>query len=203
MTRMRMAASALAMVFGAAGCASGGTMETGAGASGSMAGSGGMGVMTDANVAAVASASNMDEIETSRVALTRAQNAQVRAFAQQMISEHSAVEQRMQALLRSKGMAPQPNEPARAAMAATQETLRRLNGLSGAAFDQAYMAHQVDAHRWTLDSLDRSLIPAAHDDDLENMLKAEVRPAVAMHLQMAQQLRGTVGGSGTGSTQPR
>jgi putative membrane protein len=200
---MRIAASALAMVFGAAGCASGGTMETGAGMNGSMAGSGGMGVMTDANVAAVASASNMDEIETSRVALTRAQNAQVRAFAQQMISEHSAVEQRMQALLRSKGMAPQPNEPARAAMNATQETLRRLNALSGAAFDQAYMAHQVDAHRWTLDSLDRSLIPAAHDDDLENMLKAEVRPAVAMHLQMAQRLQGTVGGNSSGSTQPR
>lgn len=203
MTRMGMAASALVMMFGAAGCASGGTTDTGAAMNGSMAGSGTMGVMTDANVAAVASASNMDEIETSRVALTRAQNAQVRAFAQQMITEHSAVEQRMQALLRSKGMASQPSEPAQAAMAATQATLRQLNGLSGMAFDQAYMAHQVDAHRWTLDSLDRSLIPSAHDDDLENMLKTEVRPAVAMHLQLAQRLQGTVGGNGSGSTQPR
>ena len=177
-----------------ASCATAGTMVGGS----DMNGTGTMGAavpMMDANVAAVAHASNMDEIQTSQVALQRSQNAQVRQFAQQMITEHTAVDQQMQQMLQAKGMTMQPNQPAQAAMQATAATVANLNQRSGADFDRAYMTHQVQAHRWTLTSLDQSLIPATRDGDMKAFLSGKVRPAVAMHLDMAMRLNTSVGGT--------
>jgi putative membrane protein len=174
-----------------------------------MEASGGMGgasvnasatVMTDANVAAVAHASNMDEIQTSEVALRRSQNAQVRQFAQMMVTEHTAVDQEMMRMLQAKNMTPQPNAPAQAAMQATRATVANLSARSGMDFDRAYMTHQVNAHRWTLTSLDQSLIPSTRDPEMKAFLTTRVRPGVAMHLEMAQRINASVGGSaGTGN----
>jgi putative membrane protein len=151
--------------------------------------------MTDANVAAVAHASNMDEIQTSEVALRRSQNAQVRQFAQMMITEHTAVDQEMMRMLQAKNMTPQPNAPAQAAMQATRATVANLSQRSGMDFDRAYMTHQVNAHRWTLTSLDQSLIPSTRDPELKEFLTTRVRPGVATHLETAQRINASVGGS--------
>ncbi len=152
-------------------------------------------VMTDANVAAVAHASNMDEIQTSQVALQRSQNVQIRQFAQQMITEHTAVDQELMQMLQARNMAPQPNAPAWAAMEATRATVVNLRQRSGMDFDRAYMMHQVNAHRWTLTSLDQSLIPSTRDPEVKAFLTTRVRPAVAMHLEMAQRILASAGGS--------
>ncbi len=152
-------------------------------------------MMTDANVAAVAHASNMDEIQTSQLALQRSQNAQVRQFAQMMITEHTAVDQQMMQMLQARNMAPQPNAPAQAAMQATRATVANLSQRSGMDFDRAYTMHQVNAHRWTLTSLDQSLIPSTRDPEIKAFLTTRVRPAVAMHLEMAQRIHAAMGGS--------
>jgi len=51
------------------------------------------------------------------------------------------------------------------------------------------MENQVALHQYTLRTLDEHLIPAARNDELEALLVA-TRPAVAQHLQMAQQILG-------------
>jgi len=152
-------------------------------------------LMTDANVAAVAQASNMDEIQTSQAALQRSQNAQVRQFAQMMIAEHTAVDREMMQMLHAKNMTPQPNAAAQAAMQATRATVANLNQRSGMDFDRAYMMHQVQAHRWTLTALDRSLIPSTRDLEMKAFLATRVRPGVAMHLESAQRISASMGGS--------
>ncbi len=189
---MRMKLLAAGMVALTAACASAGGMET-EGSGAAMTASGAM--MTDANVAAVAHASNMDEIQTSQVALQRSQNAQVRQFAQQMITEHTAVDQQMQQMLAARGMTMQPNQPAQAAMQATAATVANLGARTGMDFDRAYMMHQVQAHRWTLTSLDRTLIPATRDPEMKSFLSTRVRPAVAMHLEMAERMNSAMGGT--------
>lgn len=199
-TRMQLRGlAACGLMAMTAACATAGTMENGTdGTSAGMSASGGM-MMMDANVAAVAHASNMDEIQTSQVALQRSQNAQVRQFAQQMITEHTQVDQQMQQMLQAKGMTMQPNQPAQAAMQATAATVANLSQRTGADFDRAYMMHQVEAHRWTLTSLDQSLIPSTRDAEMRTFLSGKVRPAVAMHLEMAQRLNTSVGGTNNGS----
>ncbi|HEX8454727.1 MAG TPA: DUF4142 domain-containing protein [Longimicrobium sp.] len=187
-----LAACGLVMVTAA--CATTAEMGASAGAGGASVNASAT-VMTDANVAAVAHAANMDEIQTSQVALRRSQNAQVREFAQMMITEHTAVDQQMMQMLQAKNMTPQPNAAAQAAMQATQATLANLNQRSGMDFDRAYMMHQVQAHRWTLTSLDQSLIPSTRDPEMKGFLSTRVRPAVAMHLESAQRINASVGGS--------
>lgn len=143
---------------------------------------------SDANVAASASASNMDEIQTSQLAAQRAQNPQVREFAQTMVTQHGQFEQQMQAMLQSKGMAPMDNAWSGTLKRHLPPTLQMLQGMSGAQFDLAYMVHQVGAHELTLHALDTTLIPSTRDPDMAAMLRDQVRPAVAQHLQRAMQI---------------
>jgi putative membrane protein len=187
------------VVMMAAACATTAGMEASAGADGASVNASAT-VMTDANVAAVAHAANMDEIQTSQVALQRSQNAQVRQFAQMMTTEHTAVDQQMMQMLQARNMAPQPNAPAQAAMQATRATVANLSQRSGMDFDRAYTMHQVNAHRWTLTSLDQTLIPSTRDPEMKEFLTTRVRPGVAMHLETAQRINASMGGSaGTGN----
>jgi putative membrane protein len=186
--------AACGLVTMTAACATSAGMEASGGMNGGSVNASAT-VMTDANVAAVAHAANMDEIQTSQVALQRSQNAQVRQFAQMMITEHTAVDQQMMQMLQARNMTPQPNAPAQAAMQATRATVASLSARSGMDFDRAYMTHQVNAHRWTLTSLDQTLIPSTRDPEMKAFLTTRVRPAVAMHLETAQRINASMGGS--------
>ncbi|HEX8432200.1 MAG TPA: DUF4142 domain-containing protein [Longimicrobium sp.] len=150
------------------------------------------GALTDANVAAIASAANQDEIQTSQAALQKGENAEVKKFAQMMIDEHTAVEQEQTQLLQSKGLAPQDNAQSTQMKQMTQTELQRMSAMNGAAFDAAYMAHQVTAHDATLKALDGTLIPNATDPQMKAMLTDKVRPAVARHLEEARRIQGTL-----------
>ncbi|HEX9937178.1 MAG TPA: DUF4142 domain-containing protein [Longimicrobium sp.] len=66
--------------------------------------------------------------------------------------------------------------------------LQMLQQLNGAAFDRAYITRQAEMHQYTLDSMDR-LLAQPVSSDLRALLTTQ-RAAVAMHLQMAQQIRG-------------
>lgn len=157
-----------------------------AGMSGAMGGS--VDAFSDANVAASASASNMDEIQTSQLAVQRAQNPDVRGFAQSMITQHQQFEQEMQAMLQAKGMAPMDNAFSGTLKRHLPPTLQMLQSMQGAQFDLAYMTHQVGAHELTLHALDTTLIPNTRDPDMQAMLRERVRPAVAEHLARAMQI---------------
>jgi putative membrane protein len=137
----------------------------------------------------------MDEIQTSQVALERSRNAQVRQFAQQMITEHQVAGEQMMQMLQARGMTMQPSQPAQAAMPATSATVANLSRRTGMDFDRAYMMHQVQAHRYLLDALDRTLIPSTRDPEMKAFLSTRVRPAVAMHLETAERMHASIGGS--------
>jgi putative membrane protein len=149
------------------------------------------GELSDPNIAAVASAANQDEIQSSRVALEKGENAQVKQFAQRMVDDHSRMEQEMQALLQSKGITPQDNPQSTQMKQAAQTAIQTLQGMTGRQLDSAYVAHQVRAHQATLQALETMLIPNARDPQMKAMLET-ARPAVAQHLADAQKLQGSI-----------
>jgi putative membrane protein len=75
------------------------------------------------------------------------------------------------------------------------DNLAALKKLSGAAFDQAYIDHEVAFHQAVLDALDKTLIPSAQNAELKALL-VKVRPAFVAHLEHAKQLRASLGTSG-------
>lgn len=175
----------LAVAMSACATAAPGTAE-GVGASAGAAA--GATVLLDPNIAAFVSASNQSEIQPSQLALQKSTNPQVREFAQRMIAEHTALEQQMMELLQAKGMAPQDNAISTQMKQNLQVTLRSLQARNGADFDLAYMNQQLASHQYTLNSLDATLIPSTRDPQLRALLRDRVRPAVASHLQQAEQI---------------
>lgn len=100
----------------------------------------------DLQFAGRASASNTFEIRSSEMALRRSRDPAVRDMARWMIESHRMAERKLQRAASSAddqgGAAPVVN-PTTAAM------LDELGGLSGAAFDKAYVTDQVAAHELT------------------------------------------------------
>jgi predicted outer membrane protein len=66
--------------------------------------------------------------------------------------------------------------------------LQALQQLEGAAFDRMYITRQVEMHQYALDNLDRMLAQNTLSPGVRGILTTQ-RASVAMHLQMAQQLR--------------
>ncbi|HEX8832289.1 MAG TPA: DUF4142 domain-containing protein [Longimicrobium sp.] len=65
--------------------------------------------------------------------------------------------------------------------------IQRLQALSGRPFDQAYIRGQVEMHQYALSSVDHILAQNAVSSEMRGMLTT-MRAAIAMHLQMAQQM---------------
>ena len=146
-------------------------------------------MFTPAKIAAVASQSNINEIDPSRVALTNSQNPQIQAYARDMILEHSQFETALRSMLNSKKMLAQDNALSLQLKRNAQPTLDSLRSKQGMMFDVAYVDQQIASHDMTLKTLDTSLIPLATDPDMKNMLQNQVRPAVVRHLARIKQIQ--------------
>lgn len=159
-------------------------------------------MFTDATIAATASVSNHGEIVPSQLALERAENPQVRDFAQRMAQEHTRLETQMQQLLQQKGVAPMHNAFSYQLDQNLQPMMRELESASGAQFDMLYMDHQVASHMTTLHALETSLIPNARDAEMRAMLQNEVLPVVRQHYEEAMRLRTEISGGARPGAMP-
>lgn len=148
---------------------------------------------SDANIAAIVLAANNTDVSYARVALSpgHAEQQGVREFAEHMLTAHTGVNEMVNKLLTTKGLAPEEHPVSldlRDESAAKRDTLREL---SGRAFDSTYIANEITYHRKVLSALDGMLIPSARDADLKALLVA-VRPAFVGHLDMALKVQATL-----------
>lgn len=81
------------------------------------------------------------EVEMGNLALQKAQNADVKAFAQRMVTDHTKSNEELQQLVTAKGL----TLPAQLD-GEHKAGVDHLTGLSGAEFDKAYMQHMVADH---------------------------------------------------------
>lgn len=144
--------------------------------------------LTDPQIAHIAVTANTIDIEAGRVAEAKATRSEVRDFAQTMITDHAAVNDQAGALAQRLGVVPEDNDVSRSLQAGATEAVTQLEGLSGAAFDSAYVEREIAFHQAVLDALDQTLIPSATNAELRTLLE-QVRPAFAAHLEHARSLR--------------
>jgi putative membrane protein len=105
--------------------------------------------VTDADIAAIVLAADSIDVRLGELALSKSSNAEVRKFAQQMVTEHNAVNEAAVALVTKLGVTRTPNATSRGLEASSEQTHGRLSALEGAAFDRAYIAHEVAHHTAT------------------------------------------------------
>ena len=88
----------------------------------------------------MAASSNMLEIQSSEMALQRTSSEDVKAFANQMIQDHTKASQEMAAVLQKEGMAPPKELDAKHKQMLQELADKKTN------FDQAYIELQHGAH---------------------------------------------------------
>jgi putative membrane protein len=153
---------------------------------------------SDAEIAAIVVAANQVDIDAGKLAADRAQSADVRTLAQRMVTDHTGVNQQASALVEKLHVTPKSNATSESLARSGDQNLKKLRGLSGTAFDQAYVSNEVTYHQTVIDALDQTLIPNARNAELRNLL-VKVRPAFVSHLEHAKHLQSKLEG-GTGST---
>ncbi|MGF9566745.1 DUF4142 domain-containing protein [Neorhizobium sp. BT27B] len=129
-----------------------------------------------------ASASDVFEIESSKLALQKGDDA-TKAFAQQMITDHEKTTAELKALLTSGKV---QGNPVTALTDDHKEEVDDLAKLEGAEFNKEYIDDQVEAHEDAVDLFKR------YGQEGENAdLKAwaaKTLPALEHHYKMAQDL---------------
>ncbi|HEX4387684.1 MAG TPA: DUF4142 domain-containing protein [Steroidobacteraceae bacterium] len=148
--------------------------------------------VTDAQIAQIVVTANQVDIDAGKLAETKATNPDVKAFGQRMVTDHTGVNKSAVELVTKLHVTPEPSATSQALQKGGDENLAALKKLSGAAFDKAYIDHEVAYHEQVLSALDKTLIPDATNADLKALL-VKVRPAFVDHLQHAKQLQAQLG----------
>jgi putative membrane protein len=131
-----------------------------------------------------AAASDAFEIESSKLAATKASSAKVKAFAAQMIAAHtkSTAKLKATAATLSPAITPDPTlAPDQQAM------LDSLKAVEGTAFDTTYATNQAAAHPSTLDKL--KAYAANGEEPKFKEIATGLIPTVTAHLNMAKGLK--------------
>lgn len=129
----------------------------------------------------MATSSNMFEIESSKLALEKAETAPAKEFAQHMITDHTKAGEDMKAAAAAAGVTV-PTELDEAHRA----KMERLSSLDGTTFDKTYVAEQVTAHEEAV-----ALFDEYSSDGADGPLKefaAKTLPTLEAHLEAIEKL---------------
>ncbi|HSU78019.1 MAG TPA: DUF4142 domain-containing protein [Burkholderiales bacterium] len=136
---------------------------------------------------------NLNEIEGGKGAAAKAQNPQVKQFAQKMVTDHQQMLNELQTLAKSKGVALPTSGSLK-----DQAQMKIMEKTAGADFDKKYMEQMVKEHQKDVQET-QDLVAKAKDPQF----KAAVQKAHAKiqeHLQLAQRIASQAGAAAGGTS---
>lgn len=151
---------------------------------------------------------NQEEISEGKLAADRAQNADIKKFANEMVSDHTSADQKITDLGKRLDIdvnwTPRDNPIHEAKEKAHDARKKMLSSLSGASFDIAYVAPEADEHEKVLQIIEQGQKTASGD---AKRLLDELRPTIEAHRDHAKNLLtgfryegSAVGGGPAGAT---
>ena len=130
---------------------------------------------TDPQIAHIAYTAGQIDIEAAKQALKKSKNKEVRAFAEDMVSDHSAVNKQALALVKKLKVTPEDNATSKALTKQAAAKRAELAKLNGAAFDKAYVDNEVAYHKTVNNALETQLIPSASNAELKSLLQTGLK----------------------------
>lgn len=121
------------------------------------------------------------EVQLGELAVKKAGDAKVKAFAQQMIADHSKAGEKLKALAEQKKVKLPPG-----VLPQAKQTTEKLTTLDGAEFDRAYVQAMVTAHEKDVADF-TAVAKNATDADVKEFA-AKTLPTLQHHLEMIQGL---------------
>ncbi len=124
------------------------------------------------------------EIAASKLAVTKASNAEVKAYAQKLIDEHTAASKELEVLVKSKNASWPPDDPG---MKSKKQKHESLQTLTGAEFDKEYLEDMINDHESALSRVGRQ---ATNGKDASiKAFASKMQPKLLEHLKMARDLK--------------
>jgi len=136
-----------------------------------------------------ATAKGLAEIQTGRLALDKSTAPDIKAFAQQMIDDHTQANHMLADIARQKNL---EIETEKQLVDKAKAMVLRVR--SGESFDLAYVNNQIAAHQQTIELFQRTN-SSIRDTDIKDFI-ATLLPKLQQHLRVAQQLRVPSEGAG-------
>lgn len=144
------------------------------------------GKLDDPTIVAIFDAANTWDMETSALGEKKGTTKEVRDLATMFVHDHRGVRQQGRDLAKQLGVTPTP--PKDFAMAKDHAAaMKKLEGLSGKAFDKAYLENEVAYHKAVIDAVTTTLLPALKNAEVKDLV-TKVAPAFKAHQDAAQML---------------
>jgi putative membrane protein len=131
--------------------------------------------LADPQIAHIAYTAGVIDIAAAKQALTKASNRDVKAFAEDMVRDHEAVNKQALDLVKRLNVTPQDNDTSKALSKQAADKLAEFGKLSGAAFDKAYVANEIAYHKTVNNALESQLIPSASNAELKSLLQTGLK----------------------------
>ena len=141
---------------------------------------------TDRSFAIAAATAGKHEVALGRLAAERASNADVKAFANRMVQDHTRAGDELMQINSRRGITVPAEEDA-----TFKQKVDRLTGLKGAEFDRAYMSEMVAGHTMMEEKVS-GFVSSGNNADLKGWA-SKAQPTVREHLKLAQDLAAKVG----------
>ena len=131
--------------------------------------------LTDPQIAHIAYTAGVIDINAAKQAQAKASNKDVKAFADDMVRDHEAVNKQALDLVKKLNVKPEDNDTSKALSKQAADKLAELSKLSGAAYDKAYVANEVAFHKTVNNALEKQLIPSASNPELKGLLQTGLK----------------------------
>jgi putative membrane protein len=129
----------------------------------------------DAQIAHIAYTAGLADIANAEQAMKKSKNKDVRAFAQNMLQDHKAVNDKALALVKKLNVTPQDNDTSKAIAKGQADKRAAMVKLNGAAFDKAYADNEVAYHKTVNGALQSTLIPSSSNAELKGLLETGLK----------------------------
>jgi putative membrane protein len=136
---------------------------------------------------------NLNEVESGKAAASKAQNPQVKQFAQKMVTDHQQMYNELLSLAKQKGVA----LPQSASLKDKAES-KLTERASGADFDKKYMEEMVKDHQKDVKET-QDVAAKAKDPDFKRAVE-KAHAKIQEHLQLAQSIASKTGAAAGGTS---
>lgn len=128
--------------------------------------------LNDLQIAHVAYVADNIDIRYAHLALAISQNPEVRAFAETMIRDHTAVNEQALALLAKLKAEPQGNFLSTSLQQNAEKLIDEMSQLRGPAFDKRYAENELAYHKAVNDLVENSFIPNIENAEVKALFEA-------------------------------
>lgn len=130
---------------------------------------------TDPQIAHIAYTAGAIDIAAARQAISKASNKDVKAFAEDMVRDHEAVNKQALDLVKKLNVTPENNDTSKTLSKNAADKLAELGKLKGAEFDKSYVANEIAYHKAVNSALETTLIPNAGNAELKSLLQTGLK----------------------------